>query len=440
MRLGLFGLSAVCAATFSLAQSPVIRATLTPTKEIIVGQAVHLSVTVLVPNYFTGSPDFPVFELENAIVVQPQDRPQNLSETIGGVHYAGISQSYTIYPQQAGEFRLPPAQFTVPYAANPPKTTEAHLSLPHLIFHANIPAAAQGLSYFLPTTALTLRQTWEPSLKNIRVGDTLHRTITVTTIKTQGMMIPPVAFEASDGVRVYTEQPTVVDQKTPTGEFVYGRRTESARYFLRSAGEYTLPAVQLQWWNLNAHKLVTTTLAPVHLAVAENPGYVEELPPEKEPVSVAQPQTVSFWHRYRFWILVGAPSFAFVLLVLWIMWRYIPMLRRQLSERAELRRNSERFYFRQLIRSCKRNDAQGSYRFLIRWIARRKDGITLQEYLRQAKDDELIVAVEELGAALYSSEDRGSWDGSRLTRLLQEHRHDREKEVESRRILPQLNP
>jgi BatD DUF11 like domain len=440
MRHVIVGIFALCGATFSLAQSPTIRATLTPTKEIIVGQAVHLNVTVLVPNYFTGSPDFPVFELENAIVVQPQDRPQNLSETIGGVHYAGISQSYTIYPQQAGEFRLPPAQFTVPYAVNPPKTAEAHLSLPPLIFHANIPETAQGLSYFLPTTALTLRQTWEPSLKNIRVGDTLHRTITVTTVKTQGMMIPPLPFEALDGVRVYPEQPNVVDQKTPTGEFVYGRRIESARYFLRSAGEYTLPAIQLQWWNLNAHKLVTTTLPSVHLSVAENPGYVEELPPEQEPVAVAQPPTVSFWHRYRSWILAGVPSSVCVFLFFWLMWRYFPIWRRQLRESVERRRNSERAYFRQVITSCKRNDAPGAYRSLIRWVVQRKGGTTLQEYLRRAKDDELIVAVEELGACVYSSGSKQSWDGSRLSRLLRKYRHDREKEMRSPGVLPQLNP
>ncbi|WP_433972038.1 BatD family protein [Tunturiibacter lichenicola] len=440
MRRGLLCLLAVCAATISLAQSPVIRATLTPTKEVIVGQAVHLTVTVLVPNYFTGSPDFPVFELENAIVVQPQDRPQNLSETIGGVHYAGISQSYTIYPQQAGEFRLPPAQFTVPYAANPPKTAEAHLSLPHLIFRANIPAAAQGLDYFLPTTSLTLQQRWESSLKELRVGDTLHRTVIVTTVKTQGMMIPPLVFEATDGIRVYPEQPTVVDQKTPTGEFVYGRRTESARYFLRRAGEYTLPPIQLQWWNLNAHKLVTTTLPSVHLSVADNPGYVEELPPEQEPVAVAQPPAVSFWHRYRFWILVGVPSFVFALFVFWLISQYIPMLRRRLLERIEIRKKSERTFFRQLILACKRNDTQGAYRSLIGWIARCKGGMTLQEYLRRAKDDELIVAVEELGASIYSRESKQSWDGSRLSRLLRNHRHEREKELGSRGILPQLNP
>ncbi len=46
-----------------LAQTPIVRARLEPSNGIIVGQTVHLVVEVLVPNYFTGSPDFPEFEV-----------------------------------------------------------------------------------------------------------------------------------------------------------------------------------------------------------------------------------------------------------------------------------------------------------------------------------------------------------------------------------------
>ena len=35
----------------------------------MVGEPVRLVVTVLAPNYFTGSPDFPEIEIENVIVV-----------------------------------------------------------------------------------------------------------------------------------------------------------------------------------------------------------------------------------------------------------------------------------------------------------------------------------------------------------------------------------
>jgi hypothetical protein len=99
-------LAMLCAASCA-AQTPVVRAYLEPANGILVGQPVRLVVSVFVPNYFTGSPDFPEFELDNSIVVLPQDRPQNSNEQIGGVTYAGITETYTIYPQQLGDFRLP---------------------------------------------------------------------------------------------------------------------------------------------------------------------------------------------------------------------------------------------------------------------------------------------------------------------------------------------
>lgn len=439
MRRALLAMLMLCASLGLHGQSPVLRATLEPSKGIIVGQAVHLNVTVLVPNYFTGSVDLPVFELENAIIVQPQDRPLNIHETIGGISYAGISQSYTIYPQQAGEFRLPAAQFTVPYAKEPPKTVQALLSLPPLTFHADIPAAARGLDYFLPTTKLTLEQRWDKKPKEIRAGDTLRRTISITTVRAQAMLIPPVPLEASDGIRVYAEEPTVLDQKTSTGEFVDGRRIQSARYFFRKEGEYTLPAIEVQWWNLNSNKLVTSTLPPVHFTVEPNPGYVAELPPEKEPVVVAPPEHVSVWKRYRFWIRIVLPCAALSLLLLWLAWRCLPLLFAWLKAVAERRRSSERSYHRQLIRACRRNDARQSYGLLLQWLAKYNDGMSLRNYLHLSNDDALTSAVDELGAALYSDHPE-NWNGDKLAQLLQARHGDETRQRASRRSLPALNP
>src|SRR5277367_2535109 len=157
------------AALFSFmagAQTPVVRARFDPANGILVGQPVRLTVSVFVPNYFTGSPEFPEFEIDNAIVVLPQDRPQNSNERLSGITYAAITETYTIYPQQPGEFHLPPAETAIPYASAPPKTTVAHLTLPTPVFHADIPAAARDLDYFLPTALLTIQQKWSSPLKD----------------------------------------------------------------------------------------------------------------------------------------------------------------------------------------------------------------------------------------------------------------------------------
>jgi hypothetical protein len=425
-----------------ISQAPIVRAKIEPAKGIIVGQPVHLTVEILVPNYFTGSPDLPEFELENAIVVLPQDRPQNTNAQIDGKTYAGISQTYTIYPQQPGDFCLPPAPITVPYASTPPKTTLAHIALPPLTFHADIPEAAQGLNYFLPTTRLTIQQQWSSPFKNIRAGDTIERTITVTATKMQAMLIPPLPLEAPDGVRVYPEEPSVQDKKTDRGEFVFGQRKQAAKYFIQKAGDYTLPAVELQWWNLSANRLVTASLPAVHFIAAANPQYVAELPPEPEPIAaVTKPASVNWWKQSKIWARrIGPYCLAFSLGV-WLAIRYLPRLYRRLRFTMERRKQSEAVYFNHLARACRRNDKASAYDWLLKWIGKRCPGTSLEECFKRPKDQELITEVNRLSSSLFESNQKSAqWSGTRLLTCLKKFRQTQVSRPATRTHLPDLNP
>jgi hypothetical protein len=428
-----------CAA-ITFGQAPVIHARLEPAKGIIVGQPIHLVVEVLVPNFFTGSPDFPTFELENVIVVLPEETPQNLNEEVNGQRYAGIRRTYFLYPQQPGDFRLPPTQLTVPYASTPPKTTVAHLALPPLTFHADIPEAARSLSYFLPTTQLTMQQKWSSSLSKLRVGDTVERTITVTTIKMQGMLIPPLSLEAPAGIRIYPAEPKVQDQKTDRGEFVFGRRTQSAKYFIQKEGDYTLPAIELKWWNLSTNRVDTATLPAAHFIAAANPDYVAELPPEPEPVISTQPKPPSLWIKYRFWIRVVAPLSIAVLLLAWLGFKYFPRLYTSLKARRKQYRYSEAAYFHNLVRACHSDDAAKAYQWLLQWQMHFGLTKTLDQFLEQIDDDELTRQVNSLTATLYASAQTERWTGQTIAKLLKKHRKTQSLQPPERTRLPLLNP
>jgi hypothetical protein len=429
----------LCALTAS-AQSPVVRAHFEPTKGILVGQPVRLIVSVFVPNYFTGSPDFPEFELENAIVVLPQDRPQNSNEQIGGTTYAGITEIYTIYPQQPGDFQLPPAQIAVSYANAPPKNTVARVALPVLTFHAEIPAAARDLDYFLPTTRLTMQQKWSSPLKNLRAGDSIERTITVTATKMQAMLIPPLPFTAPDGIRIYPEEPSVRDQKTDRGDFVYGQRTQSAKYFIQKEGHYTLPAMELKWWNLSTNRLMTAVLPAVHFTATANAGYVAELPPEPEPAPVLQTKHVSLWKRYKFWVLVAIPLCAAAFLLLWISYRYLPRLYRRIRTWREQQKHSEAAYFSNLQQACRHNRAMPAYDWLLKWLAHAYPGLPVHEFINRTGDSELAVEINHLGASLFAQKNgAANWDGRKMAALLKQHRRKTERDRKPT-ALPQLNP
>jgi len=424
----------------SVAQSPIVRAHFEPAKDILVGQPVRLIVSVFVPNYFTGSPEFPEFEIENAIIVLPQDRPQNSNEQIGGVTYAGITETYTIYPQQPGDFQLPSAEITVPYANAPPENTVVHLALPPLVFHADIPAAARSLDYFLPTTQLTIQQKWSSPLKNVRAGDSIERTITVTATKMQAMLIPPLPFDAPDGIRIYPEEPAVHDQKTDRGDFVYGQRTQSAKYFIQKEGAYTLPAIELKWWNLSTNRLMTAVLPAVHFTASANAGYVAELPPEPESAPVPQPRHVSFWQRYKFWILVITPCCVGCLFLLWVSWHYLPRIFRAIQARREKQKHSEAAYFSNLQQACRHNRAMPAYDWLLKWLALVHPGLPVHEFIKRSGDPDLSSEINHLGAALFAQRDNGAkWNGMRMAVLLKQH-NVKNARAKKTSVLPGLYP
>ncbi len=433
-------LAMLCAASCA-AQTPVVRAHLEPANGILVGQPVRLVVSVFVPNYFTGSPHFPEFELDNSIVVLPQDRPQNSNEQIGGVTYAGITETYTIYPQQPGDFRLPAAEITVSYASKPPETTIAHVSIPVLIFHADVPVAARDLDYFLPTTQLTIQQKWSSSPRNLRAGDSIERTVTVTATRTQGMLIPPLPLDTPDGIRVYVEEPVVQDQKTDRGEFVYGRRTQAAKYFIQKEGDYTLSAIELKWWNLSTNRLVSAVLPAVHFTAAANSNYVTELPPEPEQLPIAQPKHVSLWSKYKFWIRVVLPCGLAVVILLWLCWRYLPLLYRWLQPWRTRRENSESSYFRNLDLACRRGRATHAYGWLLKWLSRAYPDVTLHQFLGRAADPALSSETNKLGASLFAKHKQDAhWSGKKMAELLKQHRKTQIAVTGRAQNLLKLNP
>ncbi len=437
IRLALAALC--CAGLVSSAPKPMIRASVTSPRPIIVGQAVRVKVSVLVPNYFTGEPEFPQFDLDNAIVVLPGETPQNSSETIGGQTYAAITVTYLIYPQQPGSIKLPNADIGVKYASVPPKSVDVHLPLPTVVFEAVIPPQAADLGYFLPTTSLTISQKFDKPLKSLKVGDTFTRTVTIVASNLRAMLIPPTSFDVPPGITTYPKQPAVDDVKTDRGQFVKGKRIDSAVYLLRKQGEFTLPAIIIRWWNLPQGKLQTAVLPALHLSAGPNPGGNPEIPPELEPATTADsPKASNRTHYLRSAGIVAACLFVLGLLSLgWL--RYGSLLTSSWAEFLIRRESSERALFSNLRKACRAGDAKKAYGCLLAWQSRFKPGVTLGAFVSGTADHELAHEIQSLTSRLYGH-DTGTWSGAAMVTAVQRIRSHRNARAGASAVLPPLNP
>ena len=62
-----------------------------------------------------------------------------------------------------------------------------------------------------------MRQSLQPQPGDLKVGDSLARTITVEAADLPAMLLPPVRFAAVDGLSVYPDQPTLADKAGERG-------------------------------------------------------------------------------------------------------------------------------------------------------------------------------------------------------------------------------
>lgn len=411
------------------AGEPLLRVEIVTKPPIVPGQQVQIQVYVLAPNFFLSPPKFPLFDLPNAVVTLPDERAVNLTETINGESYAGIRRSYVVTLQTAGDFTLPPAAIPFTYAAVPGQPgVQASVTLPPEKFTVGGAPAGGGAA----AQKVTVTQDLDGDPKTLKAGDTLVRTITVTAQGMQAMMIPVPDFTAPAGVRLYPHDPVLTDKLDQAQGAIGGTRIDRVTYGFEKAGTYTLPAIEIAWYDPGTQKNEVAQAPEIAVTVAAAAGFTPAIkPPEivepepREPVNVRLLAGVAAG-------LVGLVLLAWLVVRLWralAAWRQARRIRYQ---------QSEAYSFRQFSTACRSGEAPAVYAALQSWAGRAKVA-PLREWL---KGDAVLADYEGLEARLFAGAS-GSCDVPRLLAGITEARRhwlDQQTAVSMPAALPPLNP
>ncbi|KYH01812.1 BatD family protein [Bradyrhizobium sp. DOA1] len=257
------------------APEPLVRLTITP-QRVVVGQQATLQISVLAPNYMTAPPELPGLELRN--VVTHQLSTVNINDVRDGLTYAGVRFEYALYPQAPGTYAISGRSVRIRYAAEPPATRQVEIGLPEIAFEAFLPKGASELHPFVSASKLTVDQSIKRSSDQLKVGDAITRTITITAEGTPAMLLPPQTFASLDGLKAYPAQPVLEDGSTGRPPVRTATRMDSATYMIERPGRYSLPAVEIDWWNMNEGKIDRAQVDAVDFTIpGESSGgsYVE---------------------------------------------------------------------------------------------------------------------------------------------------------------------
>ena len=247
------------------------RTHLEPAGPVVAGSEVKLVVDVLTTTWFTEAPNWPLFNLPDAIVSLPDEQAVNLSEDIDGTRWFGVSRAYRIAPRAGKTFDIAPLTITV-YPGG--MTGAAQVSTPALKLVATLPPGAEGMSTFFAAPQLSVEQKIAPAPRHLAVGAPLTRTITQRATATESMLIPPAPLGDVPGLKRYAKPAATRNIVEDRAGLVAGERTDSATYVADRSGTFNLPPVTIEWWNTTTRRKETVVLPAVRIsaeAVREKP-------------------------------------------------------------------------------------------------------------------------------------------------------------------------
>ncbi len=438
------------AEAISESQLPLVRAHVEGGAAVWVGQAVVLNVEVIVPTWFTSAPVFPQLEVKNAVALSPEGAVNFIIQS-GGKIFAAQSQSYLIYPQAEGTYTVQPLKVGVTYALpdekpSPPKL----LASPSIQFEARMPPGAEGAKYFLTADNFQITQSLSRKPDTLQIGDSVNRTVTMTAQNTVAISLPPLKFEAPEGIRAYAGVPKVLE--TAERGKIEATRTESVTYVPEKQGQYTLPDISILWWNPRTKTMNTASLPAVELKVqgsSSNPELFASSQGGEDSSGKAEAGLWKLVNPALRWTL-SLLTAGFLFLVLWRALRLRGFsLGSYLAERRRRKAESEVTYFTQFRKASLADDPKAALRHLMRWLDRVNTGptaLTLRQFLTHSRMPELEDAIRELEDRLFAPqmqirtgqvEARKRWSGTRLYALVAKaRRHEKIRGRRQHRAVP----
>ncbi|MCU7851955.1 MAG: BatD family protein [Candidatus Thiodiazotropha sp. (ex Monitilora ramsayi)] len=132
-----------------------------------------------------------------------------------------------------------------------------------------IPTTFTG-SQWLPAKHLILEDAGLDSQSPVTAGIPLTRRIMLIADGLMASQLPSITQEVPEGIKPYEERPHLTD--TPRKSGISSSRQHVITLIPTQAGHYTLPPIEVAWWNTELDKQETSQLPAIELDVMANPA------------------------------------------------------------------------------------------------------------------------------------------------------------------------
>ncbi|MBT4836295.1 MAG: protein BatD [Methylococcales bacterium] len=413
--------------------------------QIILNVKLYLGV-----NIGTASLSNPTVKNDDA-VIEKLGEDKRYQAKYQGKDYIIYERNYAVFPQISGQLTIDPIQFEGEVnerrslfsfrSGNVIRTR----SDPIVLNIKPIPATANS-DPWVPAKALTLVENWEKSLSNIKVGESITRTIQVIAEGLTAAQLPEIKQNLPKTIKQYPDQPVLQNKKKNNG--IVGVRQEKIALIPNASGEILLPSVSVNWWNTETDQLETAMLPAKTISVQALAKVIQQ--PNSSPVisSVPTPlkqktpliQTVEvaeagFWKWMALFFGVG-----WLVTIGFMVWRHFNSAgSKETNFDTKIMKLSQ--IEKQLKIHCRNNQAKNTKQTLFDWLNAKFPKVSTKGDVNQLflSDEVFYGEIEKLNQSLYR-ETQQNWEGQNFWQTFKQFRdrHNNKNEKSGKKDLESL--
>lgn len=194
------------------------------------------------------------------VVIEPLGDVKQYQTRRGNKPYLVLEQRHAIYPQAAGQLTIEPSLASARIALNSGSGFDPFRSNTQTLRRTSparnirveaIPSSFSG-SHWLPASEVQLVEEF-PDTDTFKAGEPITRTLSLLVSGQLASQLPEFELPEIKNLKQYPDKPLLNNSKSDTG--IIGVQQIKVALIPARGGNYTLPAMEIPWWNTQSGKM-----------------------------------------------------------------------------------------------------------------------------------------------------------------------------------------
>ncbi|KAF3982319.1 MAG: protein BatD [Methylococcales symbiont of Hymedesmia sp. n. MRB-2018] len=364
-------------------------------------------------------------------VIEKLTEDSTYNTDINGIAYVVTERKYAVFPQKSGVSTIEPlvltADIVMPNSRqrfnsffNRPKTKTKRISSKAITLNVLPPPDSFKTSHWIPAELVHIKEKWSGDIAKMKLGEPLTRTITLLAKGTTVAQLPELqGVTLSNGLKTYPDQPLLKEEKEADGIIAF--REEKIAYIPSKPGSYTLPAIEVPWFNsrtqqMEIARIPETTVTTIGTIASVENVAVNTTVAKTSPVIVETLDTPR--KENKFWM--GLSLFLSLCWLITLVFLFRKQKPQQIENPADTKEMSLQETIKKLKQACANNDQLAAKNALLVWGKIKFNSNSLSEISSHCQA-RLRDEINCLNKNLYA-EQTTSWEGKKLFQFYSENK------------------